>query len=269
MPSVPSINGNNNHLGVNLAFTKFLFITPRRDDEASRARLRAAGSIIARGFFNDFDADGARDTQPLETIQYLVGEAPTPGDDSLASARYVAQVSTKYRPRLEEVEIELRRRLGDEAIIRALEGAIQHPRYTSAELYVYAYKAASQRMSGRIARNAIIIPIRKTAEWWEKNALERHEYFYPHGDLASGTRVKGHARAAEAGISTIYRRLYHNPDGYHREGEWDFVTYFECADEHLPVFDQICRALRDEHQNPEWRYVIEGPEWRGRRVLRW
>jgi hypothetical protein len=28
-------------------------------------------------------------------------------------------------------------------------------------------------------------------------------------------------------------------------------------------------ALRDLHQNPEWRYVQEGPIWRGRRVLRW
>jgi hypothetical protein len=81
--------------------------------------------------------------------------------------------------------------------------------------------------------------------------------------------VKGHARSAEAGIATIFRRLYHNPDGYQREGEFDFVGYFECVDEHLPVFEQICRALRDEQQNPEWKFVLEGPEWRGRRVLRW
>jgi hypothetical protein len=29
------------------------------------------------------------------------------------------------------------------------------------------------------------------------------------------------------------------------------------------------KALRDPLQNPEWRYVEEGPMWRGRRVLRW
>ena len=67
----------------------------------------------------------------------------------------------------------------------------------------------------------------------------------------------------------IYRKLYYNPDGHGRQDEWDFVTYFECADEHLATFDQICRSLRDVRQNPEWRYVTEGPEWRGKRVQRW
>jgi hypothetical protein len=48
-----------------------------------------------------------------------------------------------------------------------------------------------------------------------------------------------------------------------------FIGYFECADEHVATFDRVCAALRDEQQNPEWRFVEEGPEWRGRRVLRW
>ncbi len=83
------------------------------------------------------------------------------------------------------------------------------------------------------------------------------------------TKVKGHALAAEAGISTIFRRLYHNPDGYHRQKEYDFIAYFECANEHLAVFDEIRTALRDKQQNPEWKFVIEGPKLRGRRVLKW
>jgi hypothetical protein len=61
----------------------------------------------------------------------------------------------------------------------------------------------------------------------------------------------------------------YNPDGTGRAGELDFITYFECADEHLGTFEQVCGALRDERQNPEWRYVVEGPEWRGKRVLKW
>lgn len=47
------------------------------------------------------------------------------------------------------------------------------------------------------------------------------------------------------------------------------MTYFECTDEHLPTFDVVSAALRDQEQNPEWRYVEERPEWRGVRVLRW
>lgn len=263
--NVISGNGNNN-LGVNLAFTKFIFVTPARDDDAARTRLRAAGGIVARGFFNDFEAEG-RDAPPLETIQFLLNDEghQQPG---LAGARYALQVCSKYRPRLVETELELRRRLGDNATVVALDGAVRVPQYTSAEMYAYAYKNATPRLSGRVQRNVIIIPIRKTAEWWEKAALDRHAYFYPHSD-ATGARAKGHARAAEAGINTIYRRLYYNPDGNGRDGEFDFITYFECADEHMGTFDHICRSLRDERQNPEWRFVEEGPEWRGRRVLKW
>jgi hypothetical protein len=261
------VNGNTNHLGVNLAFTKFLFVVSRRDDDAARTRLRAVGGIVARGFFNDFEAEG-RDAPPHETIQFLLGDGDRAGE-GLGAARYAVQVSSKYRPRLQDAELELRRRLGEHAEILAIEGAVRVPQYTSAEMHAYAYKAAMPRMSGRLLRNAIVIPIRKSAEWWEKDALDRHAYFYPHNDPSSGGRVKGHARAAEPGIATIFRKLYHNPDGYNRPNEYDFISYFECADEHLATFDEICRALRDERQNPEWRYVIEGPEWRGRRVLRW
>ena len=92
---------------------------------------------------------------------------------------------------------------------------------------------------------------------------------YPHIDRASACPVKGHAVAAERGIQSLFRRVFHNPDGYERPGEFDFVTYFEYDDEALPVFDQVLHALRDFHQNPEWRYVQEGPIWRGKRVLRW
>lgn len=261
-------SGATNHLGVNLAFTRFFFIMPARDDDAARTRLRAAGSVVARGFFNDFEAEGAKDSAPHETIQFLLNEEGRPRH-GLAGARYALQVSSKYRPRLAETETELRRKLEGNAEIVALEGAVRVPQYTSAEMHAYAYRDAVVRASGRAQRNAIIIPVRKTQEWWEKTPLDRHLYFYPHTDGATGTLAKGHARAAEPGISTIFRRLYYNPDGHGRADEFDFIAYFECADEHLGTFDQVCRALRDERQNPEWRFVVEGPEWRGRRVLRW
>jgi hypothetical protein len=260
---------NGHHLGANLTFTKFLFIVPHGDDEAAKARVRFVGSQIARGFFNDYDTDGSRDVQPQETIQFLVGEGELAAGTGMLAARYVVQVSANYRPRLEELEQELGRRLGEFADIFTMDGAIRAPRYTSAEMHAYAYKAAKTRESGRAAPHAIILAMNKSREWWEKTPLERHTYFYPHRDHTSGCPVKGHAVAAEAGMATIFRRLYHNPDGYQRPDEHDFITYFECSPEGLPLFDQVCHALRDARQNPEWRYVIEGPEWRGRRVLRW
>ena len=252
----------------NLTYTKFLFVLPEADDAATLAKIRSAGSNISRIFFNDYDADGTREPQPQETIQFLSADTVDPRRHGIGSARFVTHMTANYRPRLEEVTAELKRRIAGAADIIVLDGAERMPRYTSAEMQKFAYKPALSRQSGRVARNSIILPMNKTEQWWEKSALERHSYFYPHGG-SNGSQVKGHAKSAEAGISKVFRRLYHNPDGYQRPNEFDFITYFECTDENLPVFDEMCRALRDAVQNPEWRYVVEGPEWRGKRVLRW
>lgn len=270
-------HANGNAVAANLAYTKFLFVMPRTEDDAHGARLRTAGGNIARGFFNDFDIDDSRETQPqpFETIQFFVrdGELPEPSPDCVGpcinKARHLVQVSSKYRPRLQEIEEELRRRVGDAADILALNGAVRTPRYSSPEMVQYSNKNSPARRSGRITRNAIIMPIRKTPEWWQKSALERHAYFYPHTDAASGCPVKGHAVAAERGIPALFRRVYYNPDGYERPDEFDFITYFECDDDGPPVFDGVLQSLRDLQQNPEWQFVQEGPIWRGKRVLRW
>jgi len=201
-------NGQNG-LGTNLTFTKFLFILAYRDDAATLLKIRNAGSNISRGFFNDYDADGTRDPQPQETIQFLQADGPSEGRQGIGAARHVIHLSANYRPRLDEVVTDLKRRIDGSADLIELNGAERAARYTSAEMHNYAYKPALSRLSGR------------------------------------------------------------NPDGYQRPNEFDFITYFECTDENIPVFDQICRALRDERQNPEWKYVLEGPEWRGKRVLRW
>jgi hypothetical protein len=265
---------NGGAVTANVAFTKFLFVIARADDDAHGARLRAAGGNIARGFFNDFDIDDARDTQAqrFETIQFFVREGEVPDTvegPCFQKARHMVQVSSKYRPRLQEIEEELCRRIGDSAEVLSIEGAFRNARYSSPEMVQYSTKNAPVRKSGRLSKNAILLPMRKTPQWWQKSALERHSYFYPHVDHASAMPVKGHALAAEKGIPSLFRRVYHNPDGYERKGEFDFMTYFECDDEALPVFDQVLTSLRDVHQNPEWRYVEEGPMWRGRRLLRW
>ena len=269
--------GNGAGVASNLAYTRFLFVIARTDDDAHGAKLRTAGANIARGFFNDFDIDDSRETQvqAFETIQFLIRDGETrplpegtPGP-YINMARNAVQITSKYRPRLQEIDEEFRRRMGDSSEVITLEGAARNPRYSSAEMVNYSNRGAPPRRSGRISKNAIIIPIRKTQEWWQKSPLERHSYFYPHVDHASASPVKGHALAAEKGIASLFRRVYHNPEGYERPEEWDFITYFECDDDGLPVFENVMTALRDFHQNPEWRYVQEGPIWRGRRVLRW
>lgn len=250
------------------AFTRFIFVVPREDDDTFRSRLRAAGAALARGFFNDFDAEAGREV-PQEAIQFLVAEGGRHPDSAIAAAIAAVLVTGKYRPRLAAVEADLRRRIGEGAGLHAIEGVERPLRYTSLELHEFAYRRAAPRQPGRVATHAIVLPVRKTAAWWALPPLERQTFFYPHVDERTGCRVPGHALAAEAGIGTLFRRLYHNPDGYGRPGEPDFIAYFECPETHLDTFARVHGALRDTSQNPEWRYVEEGPVWVGRRVLRW
>ena len=72
------MTGNNgtNHLGVNLLFTKFIFVTPSRDDEELKARLRAAAST-ARGYFNDYEGNGNSDSSPQDSVQFLTSDHVT------------------------------------------------------------------------------------------------------------------------------------------------------------------------------------------------
>ena len=240
-----------------------------RTTRSAPACARRAG-IVARGFFNDFDADGARDSQPHETIQFLVAEGDYHADSGIAAARYVVQVSGKYRPRLLEVEQELRRRVGDAAEVLSLDGAERALRATRARSCSTSRTAgpcpavpAASRATPSSCRSA------RPAQWWDKPSLDRHTYFYPHVDADSGCPVARSRRAAQDGIPTVYRRLYHNPDGYQRRGEFDFVTYFECEDRHLETFERVHRRCETPPGIPSGDIVREGPLWRGRRVLRW
>ena len=254
----------------NLGHTRFLFVRGCRDDDATRLRLKAAGDGVARGFLNAFEREGANSDAPeLETVQFLslngVGTDDSPGHP----ARYAVQANSRYRPRLDDLEKELRRRVGDAGEVDTLEGCLRLPQYSSANVQQWAYDQARMHGTGRAQPNAIILPIRKTAEWWAMPELDRHQYFYPHHDPSVGRVVHGHAALGRPAAPRVYRRLYHNPHGPGRPGEWDFVTYFECEDADLALFDETLAALRDVERNPEWRFVEEGPMWRGRRVLRW
>ena len=77
---------------------------------------------------------------------------------------------------------------------------------------------------------------------------------------------EGHALATAAGIPCLLRRTYRNATEPAADGEYDFLTYFECRDDDVPIFHQVCAALRDVRRNPDLRFVREGPTWHVRRV---
>ncbi len=180
-------DGNGNGaLGANLVYSKFLFVTLRRDDVKARARIREAGACIGRGFLNEFHGDGTPSARSNETIQFLVASTPRQCNDGLLSADYVAHVTAKYRARLDEIQAELVRRLGNVASVRAIDGALQAPRYTSAALDEYAYKSAAEGSS----QNA------SWSRWraiWSRAALKRasSSSSVPPEPTGSGS---GHAR---------------------------------------------------------------------------
>lgn len=144
---------------------------------------------------------------------------------------------------------------------------VQRPRsYTSQAMTQFAYAGALQPAPGKQFPLGVVTPLNKTEEWWSMDWMRRESFFLPRYDSKGAVMARGHALAAEPGIPHIVRRLVHAAGSYGRKDAYDFVGYFEFAEEQAPVFRAVMAALRDVEQNPEWAYVREGPEWWGRRV---
>ena len=144
---------------------------------------------------------------------------------------------------------------------------VQRPRsYTSHAMTQYAYARAQHPRPGSVLPLGVVTPMNKNAEWWGMGWMHRESFFLPRYDIKENMVAKGHALAADAGIACITRRLVHAPDGYGKDGSYDFVGYFEFAEADASTFSAVMSALRDTVQNPKWAYISEGPEWWGRRV---
>jgi chlorite dismutase len=111
--------------------------------------------------------------------------------------------------------------------------------------------AAVQKGLGRpTSRCAALIPLAKSAEWWNLAQDERRAIFEQRSaHIALGLRY----------LPAIARRLYHARD----LGEsFDFLTWFEFSEADAGAFDDLVGRLR---QTEEWRYVVREVEVRVRR----
>jgi hypothetical protein len=70
-------------------------------------------------------------------------------------------------------------------------------------------------------------------------------------------------------LACLLRRTCKGPAQPAAEGDYDFISYFECADTDVPVFHSVCEALRDTTRNPRVEFVREGPAGHGRRTASW
>jgi hypothetical protein len=231
---------------------------------AGAARVAALAERL--GLKNEFDA-GA--TPPRESIAFLRRHGATPADiadEELLQADAVIHVASKRPEVIPEFCGEASRLFSPTARVRVLHGVVRPKSYTSAAMDKWAYAHAVVQQPGVVMPNAFLVPLSKTADWWRKDWMERHTYFLPRYDDEGRMINEGHALATAAGIPCLLRRTYRSPTQPAADGEYDFVTYFECADADVPTFHQVCAALRDTKRNPEWRFVREGPTWHGRRV---
>ncbi len=119
-----------------------------------------------------------------------------------------------------------------------LRGTSSNLRYTS--IAGASQLRAVQSSLGRPqARCAALIPIRKRGEWWALAQDERDAVF----------RQARHHDIGVPYVGAIARALYHSRD----LGEpFDFLTWFEFAEEDTPAFDRLLGALR---ASEEWRYI--------------
>ncbi len=248
----------------------YLCIRPRPGADRRALAEAPIETWAARfGLANEFIAAGGT---PAGAVAFLHRRAAVSGgisDDALEQAGAVIHVASKRAEPVEGFCAEAGRLLAPLAEVRVLGGVVRPRNYSGAAMEKFAYARAVTQQPGTAMPNAFLIPMSKTAEWWAKGWMERHTYFLPHYDDDGRLRAEGHALVAEDGIPCIVRRTYHAPAQPAPAGAYDFVTYFECADADLPVFEKVCAGLRDVTRNPEWRFVREGPTWQGRRVATW
>jgi hypothetical protein len=248
------------------------YLCLRRADggDLRKAETAPIGALAERlGLRNEFDPG---ETPPVESIALLRRQGATPADiadDAVLQADWVVHVASKRAEPIAEFWGETARLLSPAVRVHVLQGVRRPRNYTGAAMNNWAYERQVVQQPGTAMPNAFLVPMSKTADWWRKDWMERHTYFLPRYDEQGRMQSEGHALVTEAGISCLLRRTYRNLKHPAPDGEYDFLTYFECADEDIPTFHEVCAALRDVKRNPEWQFVREGPTWHGRRVASW
>lgn len=134
-------------------------------------------------------------------------------------------------------------------------GVTGHLEYTSAA-QVARLSEAKAEYPGSPDTVAVLIPIRKTAAWWNLPQDRRQSHFTP------STAHAGHTAIGEPYVDRVFRRLYHSRYQGEHPVDYDFLTYFEFEKADAPRFRELLGKLRDNAVNPEWAYVdLEFEVW--------
>jgi len=241
-------------------------------EESDRRALReAAVPALAQRLRlrNEFEPEAGPPQDTIAFLQRVDAAAGNLADDGVLGASAVVHVASPSRAPVEAFCAEIVGLLAPVAKPRVLSGVVRPMSYTGAAMHNFAYAHRVLQQPGTRMPHAFLVPMNKTAAWWQKDWMERHTYFLPRYDDAGRMTAEGHALASEAGIACLMRRTYKSETEPAPADAYDFLTYFECAEADVPTFHQVCASLRDVSKNPEWRFVREGPTWHGRRVPGW
>jgi chlorite dismutase len=124
------------------------------------------------------------------------------------------------------------------SVLWSLSGVVSNLRYTTAAERT-ALTERQSRLGRSDAKRAVLIPIRKRAEWWSLAQDERRAIYERSAHTPIGLEY----------LPAVARRLHHSRD----LGEpFDFLTWFEFSKSDERAFDQLLRRLRGTE---EWEYV--------------
>ena len=120
-----------------------------------------------------------------------------------------------------------------------MRGVTSYQRYTQRNEQA-ALEAKQPQLGRAEATLAALIPITKSAAWWQLAQDERRELFEESSHhIATGLEY----------LPAVARELHHGRD----LGEpFDFLTWFEYAPQDAPAFEELVSRLRT---TPEWGYV--------------
>jgi hypothetical protein len=120
-----------------------------------------------------------------------------------------------------------------------LQGFSSNIRY-SMHTEVTALRAVQPVLNRAEAISAVLIPIKKTLQWWEMAQDERRAIF---------EEESHHTAVGMEYLPGVARRLLHCRD---LEEPFDFLTWFEFAPKHTKAFDELLMRMR---ASKEWEYV--------------
>lgn len=121
-----------------------------------------------------------------------------------------------------------------------LRGVVQHLHYTTLDERTDLVKRSRAELPPSPEMTAVLIPIRKSEEWWAMAHDQRGAHFH-----------QKHTPVGAPYVETIFRKLYHSR--YYSQG-YDFLTYFEFPNESADMFRKLLRELRETE---EWKYVVD------------